>query len=124
MDKNISPVGWYVASYIIRFVVVDDDRNNDPERKFLAWENTILINAASMEDAYEKVVIHVQEESLPYKGGESGADVKWEFEGVTELLPVYEEIKDGAEIMFRHHNPKKLKNIRNLVRTKDQLLQT
>ena len=25
-DKNLSPVGWYVVSYLLRFVELNDDR--------------------------------------------------------------------------------------------------
>ncbi|AJQ95521.1 DUF4288 domain-containing protein [Gynuella sunshinyii] len=54
--KNVSPIGWYVGSYIIRFVELNTDKNEDPERKFTAWENTILVQADNLEDAYDKVV--------------------------------------------------------------------
>jgi hypothetical protein len=46
-----------------------------------------------------------------------GAEVKWIFEGVTELLPVYEEREDGAEIMWSE-NKQKLKKLRKRVRSK------
>jgi hypothetical protein len=42
--------------------------------------------------------------------------VRWVFEGVTELLPVYEDIEDGAEIMWAQHSPKMLKTLRHLVK--------
>jgi len=42
-DPNHSPVGWYIGSYLLRFVVLGEERNDDPERKFLVWENTVLV---------------------------------------------------------------------------------
>jgi hypothetical protein len=40
-DKNRSPVGWYVASYLLRFIELKDDFNCDLEHRFTAWENTV-----------------------------------------------------------------------------------
>lgn len=114
-DKNISPVGWYICSYLLRFINVHDLQNDDPESKFLSWENTVLIAAHSMQEAYTKTVAIAQLATTPYKGGESMRDVQWVFEGVTEILPVYEELEDGAEIMWRERKPTKLKNLRALV---------
>ena len=53
--------------------------------------------------------------TAPYKGGPDAVDVRWLFEGVVELLPVYEEIEDGSEIMWAEHT-RALKNIRKLAK--------
>jgi len=51
-DPNRSPVGWYVASYLLRFVEIQATRKDNPRRKFLSWENTVLVRARSLEHAY------------------------------------------------------------------------
>ncbi len=117
-DKNRSPVGWYVGSYLLRFVEINDDNNDDLEAKFMSWENTVLVKANNLDEAYDKIESIAREATEPYKGGEEGIDVQWLFEGVTELLPVYDEINDGVEIMWGEHNPKKLKNLQKMVRKK------
>ena len=122
-DKNISPVGWYVGSYIIRFIELNENSNDDLEKKFLAWENTKIIKASSLDEAYDKLVKEAQSETEPYKGGKEGVPVQWVFEGVTELLPIYEELGDGAEIMYREYNPTKLKNLRKRVKEKSDIYQ-
>ena len=122
-DKNISPVGWYVGSYIIRFIELNENSNDDLEKKFLAWENTKIIKASSLDEAYDKLVEEAQSETEPYKGGKDGIPVQWVFEGVTELLPIYEKLEDGAEIMYREHNPTKLKNLRKRVKEKSEIYQ-
>ena len=122
-DKNISPVGWYVGSYIIRFIELNENSNDDLEKKFLAWENTKIIKASSLDEAYDKLVEEAQSETEPYKGGKDGVPVQWVFEGVTELLPIYEKLEDGAEIMYREHNPTKLKNLRKRVKEKSEIYQ-
>jgi hypothetical protein len=49
MKKNIptenrGPYGWWMASYIMRFEYYDEDRKN-PQRRCLAWENTVILKA-------------------------------------------------------------------------------
>ncbi|MBV9636660.1 MAG: DUF4288 domain-containing protein [Methylobacteriaceae bacterium] len=111
-DKNRSPVGWYVGSYMIRFIELAEEGNDDPERIFTVWENTVLVRATSIDEAFEKIERIGRSETEPYKGGPPpGVDVQWLFEGVTEVLPVYEEIEDGVEIMWAEWR-RKLKNIR------------
>ena len=122
-DKNISPVGWYVASYLIRFIELEEEENEDPEKEFTAWENTIIVKASSLDEAYDKVVEAAKYQTKPYKGGPDGIPVQWVFEGVTELLPIYEELEDGSEIMYREHSQTKLKNLQKIVRKKHEFSQ-
>lgn len=118
--RNFSPVGWYVASYVVRFVELAWKNVNDPEERYLAWENTVLVKARDLSHAYEKTLAIAQGYTKPYKGGREGVDVRWIFEGVTEILPVYEEIEDGAEIMWAEYT-RKLKTIRKRTKAKNQL---
>jgi hypothetical protein len=122
-DKNTSPVGWYVASYLIRFIEIEDTRNNDLEQRFLTWENTVIVKASNLQEAYDKVLIIANETTEPYRGGPLGIPVQWVFEGVTELLPIYEDLEDGAEIMWAKHAPRKLKNLRKAVRGRGDFTQ-
>lgn len=121
-DKNVSPVGWYVARYVLRFVELDWKHINDPERRFLAWENTVLVRAMNLTHAYEKTKAIAQSHTKPYKGGPKRVDVQWVFEGVTEILPIYEQIEDGAEIVWAEYT-RKLRTIRKSTKTKKQLIQ-
>jgi hypothetical protein len=118
-DPNHSPVGWYIGSYFLRFIVIGEDRNDDPERKFTVWENTVLVKADNLDEAYDKVVAIGREHAEPYKNG-LGEDVRWAFEGVADLLPVYEKLEDGCEVMWGEKK-RKLKNIRRRVSTKAQV---
>ena len=118
-DKNISPVGWYLGSYLIRFIELSEEGSEDLENRFLTWENTIIVKASNLEEAYDKVVKVANEGTTSYKGGPDGVPVQWVLEGVTSLLPIYEELEDGTEIMWAEHNPKKLKNIRKMVTPKE-----
>ncbi|MFC4701738.1 hypothetical protein ACFO4O_16400 [Glaciecola siphonariae] len=52
---------------------------------------------------------------------EEGIPVQWLFEGISELLPVYDEIEDGVEIMFGEYR-QKLKNIKKKVLSKKDVV--
>jgi hypothetical protein len=122
-DSNVSPVGWYVVTYQLRFVELQDTKNDAPDRKFLVWENTVLVQAANLDEAYDKIVAIGLEHTEPYKGGpDGGVDVQWLFEGVVELLPVYQELADGAEIMWAERT-QMLKTVRGAAKSKDQFYQ-
>lgn len=122
-DKNISPVGWYVGTYLIRFIEMDAKHNDDPEARFLSWENTVIVKADSLSKAYDKVVKIAKTATRPYRGGEAGIPVRWVFEGVTELLPIYEHLEDGSEIAWAEHKPRKLKSLKKLVRGRKEFKQ-
>ncbi|WP_071872761.1 DUF4288 domain-containing protein [Atopomonas hussainii] len=122
-DKNISPVDWYVASYLIRFTEINDPNNEDPEEMFISWENTIIVRATDLDEAYDKAVKIALETTEPYLGGPDATPVQWAFEGITELLPIYEELDDGAEIMWAKYRPRKFKNLQKQVRKRNEFRQ-
>lgn len=111
-SKDISPVGWYVGSYLLRFIELDSSGNDDPDGKFLVWENTVIVRAGNLEEAYAKLVAIANSGTDSYKGGTEGVPVQWVFEGVTELLPIYEPLEDGAEIMWAEHEAVRLSELR------------
>jgi hypothetical protein len=49
------------------------------------------------------------------KGGE------WRFAGISMLLPIYEDIEDGAEILWDDRGRMPVRQIKKLVRSKRQL---
>ena len=121
-DVNRSPVGWYVGSYLLRFVEIQAASNASPRRKFHSWENTVLVRAKSLKHAHAKVARIGRSKTKPYRGGRTGIPVRWIYEGVTDLLPVYEKLRDGAEIMWTERSPRTVKTLRQLVKSKRTLL--
>jgi hypothetical protein len=116
-DKNVAPFGWYLGSYLLRFMELDDPRLNDPDRRFLSWENTVLVRGDSWKEAFRKTEKIGRGHTQKYKGGVKGVPVKWEYVGVTQVLPIYEEIADGAEIAFTQRGPRTLRSLKELTTT-------
>jgi hypothetical protein len=112
-SSDNSPVGWYVGSYLLRFVELNETGNDDPEASFLVWENTIIVQAGNLEEAFQKVKSVGLQQTEPYEGGPDGVPVQWLFEGITDLLPIYEPLEDGAEIMWAEHESVKLSKLRS-----------
>ena len=75
-----------------------------------------LIRAKSREVAFRKA-LKLGRVGYPSKtnGGE------WRFAGISLLLPVYEELEDGAEILWTVRGKMSVKRIQGLVKTKKQL---
>ena len=121
-DKDTSPVGWYLASYLLRFIELADKDRHDPEKRFLSWENTILVKAKSLDEAFAKAVKVGKGESKPYLGYPAKVRVRWEFVGLTELVPIYEPLDDGNEIAWTERRPRKLKSLRQLVKPRSFFL--
>lgn len=122
-SNDLSPVGWYVGSYQLRFVELEETGNDDPRGEFLVWENTVIVKADSFEQAYEKVVAIGVDATEPYRGGESGIPVQWLFEGVTELLPIHDPLEDGAEIMWAELPSVELARLRLRAKSLEELRQ-
>lgn len=122
-DKNVSPVGWYLVSYLLRFVELNDEHKDNDEARFLSWENSILVRAQTLDEAYARGLKMARETAKPYKGGPSGVPVQWKLVGVTDVLPIYEELQDGAEILWTERAPRKLKNLKMMVRPKGSFRQ-
>lgn len=64
---------------MLRFIEIDTSNNFDPEKRFLSWENTVLVKASNFDEAYDKVEEIAESETMPYKGGPDGDSVQWIF---------------------------------------------
>ena len=118
--RNRSPYGWWVASYIERLEWKHEDRNN-PRRRCLSWENTILVQASNRSQAWQKAValgrLSVGQEVHDGKG-HTGV---WRYEGLTDLLPVYDRLEHGAEILWQEHKGRSVARVKAMVKKKNEL---
>jgi hypothetical protein len=120
-SSEVSPVGWYVGSYLLRFIELNESGNDDLASSFYAWENTVIVRANSLEEAYRKIVVIGTGETEPYRGGPEGVPVQWIFEGISELLPIYEPLEDGAEIMWADRGSVELSKLRKRAMSLEQI---
>jgi hypothetical protein len=118
---NCNHTGWWIASFIERFEFFDEDRAN-PKRRCLAHENTILVRASNRDVAYRKAIkigrVSEGSEGWDSKTGRRGT---WRFEGLTGLLPVYETLEDGAELLWRELSNVSVRRVKSLVKGKKDL---
>jgi len=120
-SRDPSPVGWYVGSYLVRFIELNATGNDDADGEFLAWENTVLVRADSFDEAYSKVEAQARLHTEPYGGGSEGIPVQWVFEGISDLVPIYEPLEDGCEILWTEHEALKLGKLQSMARSVDEL---
>jgi hypothetical protein len=118
---NRNHTGWWIASFIERFEFFDENLAN-PKRRCLAHENTVLVRASNRDVAYRKAVkigrASEGSEGWDSKSGRRGA---WRFEGLTGLLPMYEALEDGAELLWRELSNVSVRKVKTLVRAKKDL---
>jgi len=118
--QGISPVGWYVVTLVERFECCDEDKS-DPDRQCVIWENIILVKAKDAKAAYDKAMDfgnQQQDENITEYQGYKG---RWIFEGISDLVPIYEEIGDLSEIMWVEHENVVVKNIKKWIYSKEKL---
>jgi len=120
MEKIDNSKGqWYFAEIIIRFEPVERDEANNL-RRGTTWGNFHLIKAGSPEEAYAKAEKLGKDHNYTYPS--HGREIASVFAGVGDLLPIYEDIEDGAEIMYRDYGFISSKKAKRLVSTKEELL--
>ena len=118
-----SPTGWYYCSYLLRLTLAGSPSAQDPEARFLSYENTVLIRADSSLEAYDKTLRIARENETSYTN-EHQQDVQWKLVGITDILPIYEALGDGAEIAFTPRPPRKLKNLQKWVLPRERFAES
>ncbi len=113
--RNRNHTGWWIVQEVEQWCS-DRQKALKPGSRLVIWENTRLIRANSREEAYEKAMrLGAQTSPSRTNGGE------WRFLGLSQLLPVYEELEDGAEILWTDRGRMRQEAIRKLVKSREQL---
>jgi Domain of unknown function (DUF4288) len=111
----------FTASYLER-AAWDEDPRPSPKSRHLAWENTIIIKARDRNEAYKKALkIGRGPSSKFWREGHPESTGRWKFLGLTSLLPIYDELGDGTEIIWEVHENRSLKTLLAKVKKKHQL---
>ena len=82
--QNHSPTGWWIVGILI---------NNKAPASTSYWNNYRIFRGSSWVEAYEKAVANAKLES--------GDGAPQEFVGISDLLPIYDEFEEGAEVIFQ-----------------------
>jgi hypothetical protein len=112
---NRNRTGWWIFEEVEQWVS-NRQKKLSPTSRCLVRLNLRLVQAKSREAAYRKAM-KFGAIGMPSKtnGGE------WRFAGISMLLPVYDKIEDGSEILWRDDKMMSVARIKKLVRTKRQL---
>lgn len=95
-DRN-----WYIVEIIEKYEPVDRNEEQDL-RRVTTWGNHHLIKAESPEKAFDKAVKLGQEKNYKFINSDK-IEMESFFVGIGELLPIYEDIEDGAELMWNDY---------------------
>ena len=92
---------WYIVEIIEKCEPIE--RNEKQElRRVITWGNHHLIKASSPEKAFDKAVKIGKEGEYKFLNSDN-LEMEWIFVGIGELLPIYEDIEDGAELMWNDY---------------------
>jgi hypothetical protein len=110
--RNRSQSGWWIFREVQQWVSRRQQKITD-ESRCQVWENTRLIRARNRDEAFRKAM----------RLGQAGCpsqtkDGEWRFAGISMLLPVYEEVEDGAEILWVDRGKMSVRGIKKLVKSK------
>lgn len=120
MTKKIVNKGdWFLAEVIETCEPAGPGTHSFPKR-ITTWGNYILINALTPSQAFDKAVAIGKAGAYTFKS--RNKKMKWKFAGIGDLLPIYEDIADGAEIMWRDYGNIGEKRIGSIVKSKKELL--
>jgi Domain of unknown function (DUF4288) len=121
MSKKPEVGAWFLADIVERSEAVGSDKSN-PRRRCLTWINTLLIRASSRAEAYDKALGIARKEYTSRYKAVSGRTVQWTVVGISALVPVYESLKDGAEIAWTDRGYLSAKRSDAMVVSKQALL--
>ncbi|MEH1009520.1 DUF4288 domain-containing protein [Winogradskyella sp. ECml5-4] len=92
---------WFIVEIIEKCEPVERNEKQDL-RRVTTWGNHHLIKADSPEKAFDKAVKLGKEKNYKFINSDK-LEMESIFVGIGELLPIYEDIEDGAELMWNDY---------------------
>ena len=92
---------WYIVEIIEKCEAVNRNEKQDL-RRVTTWGNHHLIKADTPEKAFDKAVKLGKESNYKFINSDN-VEMESIFVGIGELLPIYEDIEDCAELMWRDY---------------------
>ncbi|WP_206482263.1 DUF4288 domain-containing protein [Nonlabens ponticola] len=94
VEKN----NWFIVEIIEKCEPANRDQTQDL-RRVMTWGNHHLIKANSAEHAFDKAVQLGKECNYKFVNSDK-IEMESSFVGIGELIPIYEDIEDGSELMW------------------------
>jgi len=120
MEKIDNSKGeWYLVEIIQRFEPLIRNESSDLKRA-ITYGNYHLIKASSPSAAYDKGEKLGKEGTYTYQSHKIEMEVV--FVGIGQLLPIYEDIEDGAEILWNDFGHISQRKANRLISSKEEML--
>jgi hypothetical protein len=103
---------WFRADLIQQF----DFANGDNP---LVWVNEILIQADSLDKAYEKALSYGARYNETYTNADGGL-VTVRFRGLKHLYLIYDKLEDGAQLLYSEYDDLTEADIAAMITPKEQ----
>jgi hypothetical protein len=111
---------WYLVEIIEKCEPVLRDKSSDL-RRVTTWGNMHLVKADSPEEAYAKGLKIGRDSAFIFINA-NHQEMEWSFVGIGDLLPIYEDIEDGAELMWSDYGDISNKKANRFAVSKDELI--
>jgi len=119
-ERNRTRHGWWIATLVERYELFDEDKSN-LNRRCTAYRNTTLIKARDRNEAYRKAMALGELGTDTVCGPAKGRQGHWVFEGLASLLPIYDKLEDGAEIIWEKAENITVRTVKAGIRQKKAL---
>jgi hypothetical protein len=111
--RNLTPFGWWIYRELEQWTPATQ---NTKTKRCLVWENTRIIKARNRDQAFAKAQKLGREVSQ--RRNKSGV---WKFLGIADLLPIYERLEDGAEVLWNDLGYMSVEKAKKLVSKKKSI---
>jgi hypothetical protein len=104
---------WWLADLVVEFIIEGQTGN-------VVHYNLTLIRAESAEQAYDKAVANGKRHEATYTNTD-GERVTVRFRGLREMTVIYDELEDGAELLYEEGNDLSQDQVLAAVKPKEKL---
>jgi hypothetical protein len=99
MKQTIKNRGdWFMVGMLVRYECPRKARGMPPQDE-RTWLNFVLMNAVTPQAAYKKAIAKGRDDARSTNAAHLWRG-KWKFLGITALIPISNDIEDGAELLW------------------------
>ncbi len=120
-DRIENNGNWFIVEIIESCEPVSSDQTRDL-RRLQVHGNYILINAENAKRAYEKAEKIGRENEYEFENTDN-VKMKWKFEGISQVLPIYDDIQNGNELFYCDYGQISSRRAKKIVTNKKEILE-